>query len=66
MRFYVRKLERMDGTLQALNPQRQLERGYAILQDPQTAAVITSRELPVGKELTARVADGTFSVTVSE
>ena len=63
---YRSELERMDGTLQALNPQRQLERGYAILQDPQTAAVITSRELPVGKELTARVADGTFSVTVSE
>ena len=60
------ELERMDGVLQALNPQRQLERGYAILQEPETAAVITSRNLPAGKKLSARVADGTFSVIVDK
>ena len=59
------ELDRMTGILQTLNPQRQLERGYAILQDPENGdTVITTRELPSGKRLTARVADGTFAVTV--
>ena len=59
------ELDRMTGILQTLNPQRQLERGYAILQDPENNdTVITTRELPTGKRLTARVADGTFAVTV--
>lgn len=61
------ELDRLNGTLQALNPQRQLERGYAILQDPENGgAVISSREQPPGKRLSARVADGTFSVTVEK
>ena len=63
---YRAELDRLTGTLQALNPQRQLERGYAILQEPETGSVITSRELPDGKELTARVADGTFRVKVAK
>ena len=56
------RLDRLGGTLEALNPQRQLERGYAILRDPGTGRIVTTSKLPGGLRLRARFADGELGV----
>ncbi len=58
------RLERLSGMLAALNPARQLERGYAILWDPAAAAPVTSCQVPPGTRLQAKLSDGDLAVEV--
>ena len=65
-RFYTQqrsRLERLESTLTALDPRRQLERGYAILFDDNAGKPVTSaRNVPAGTRLTAQLADGNLRV----
>lgn len=58
------RLDRLAGTLAALNPRRQLERGYAILFDPAENRPVTTSKLPAGTPLRAQLADGEMDVEV--
>lgn len=59
------QLERFESTLRALDPRRQLERGYAILFDPALQKPVTSAEkVKPGTRLVARLSDGSLHVTV--
>ncbi|MFE3768457.1 MULTISPECIES: exodeoxyribonuclease VII large subunit [unclassified Streptomyces] len=49
----------------ALSPKATLERGYAVLQKPDGAAVRAPSEVAVDEELRARVAEGEFRVRVA-
>lgn len=54
-----RRLDALAGRLQALDPQRVLERGYALLADAATGEPLSSlRALQPGQRLDARLADG--------
>lgn len=48
----------------ALSPKATLERGYAVLQKPDGAAVRSPQEVSADEELRARVAEGEFRVRV--
>ena len=56
------RLDRFHTALETLNPQRQLERGYAILYDPEHQRPVTTSKLPGGIHLAARMADGELHV----
>lgn len=58
------RLHTADLRLQMLNPQKVLERGYAILQTDDGHAVQDSAALPHNQRLHARVARGEFEVRV--
>ncbi len=58
------KLDNLEAMLSALNPTRQLERGFSIIIDPATGKVISSALQMPGKKLAAKMADGTLNVTV--
>lgn len=59
------RLDRLTGTLEALNPRRQLERGYAILFDPEAGKPVTAAAgVPTGTRLNAQLEDGTLLVEV--
>ncbi len=55
-------LDRLLASLSALDPSRQLERGYAMVFDGDGKNLITSSKQPSGKELQVRFADGTLEV----
>ena len=57
-------LERISAALPMLNPQRVLERGFAIVSDAQGRVVRDAAALAVGDALTLRLARGTAAVTV--
>lgn len=65
-RFHVQlrtRLERLESTLVALDPRRQLERGYAILFDPAAEKPVTGiHGIPPGTRLTAQLSDGSLRV----
>ena len=56
------RLDRLETALSALDPRRQLERGYAMVLDPETGSLITSSNLPAGHEADIRFADGSLRV----
>ena len=58
-------LERSAGKLRALSPLATLERGYAIVRH-EGGVVRAAAAVTPGDELDVRVADGSFSATVSE
>ena len=51
--------------LHAVSPLATLERGYAIVFDPQGRAVHSTRDIKQGDELDVRVADGSIAATVT-
>ncbi len=53
-----------DNRLEALNPQRVLERGYAIVNDPENGKIITDHHQPPGKKLQATLARGRLNLLV--
>lgn len=62
-----RRLEGLAGRLQALDPQRVLERGYALLTDGRSGRPVASAAaLHAGQTLQARLADGAADVTVDQ
>ncbi len=56
------RLDQLRGTLETLDPARQLERGYAILFDPAEERPVTSAQQPAGRHLAVRLADGELKV----
>ncbi len=58
------RLDQLTGTLEALNPRRQLERGYAILFDPAEGKPVTTSKVAPGRRLQAQLADGEMTVEV--
>jgi len=61
------QLELLSAALHTLDPQRQLERGYAMVIDPENKQLVTVRDgLAAGKKLTIRFADGMTGVRVEE
>ncbi len=57
-----RKLDNLDARLYALSPERQLERGYAIIYSGDGSQIITSSQQTPGTELQIRFADGKLQV----
>lgn len=59
------RLEKLESTLSALDPRRQLERGYAILFDPAQEKPVTSISgITSGTPLVAQLSDGNLRLTV--
>lgn len=58
------QLQGMKQTIQALSPQKALERGFSILKKPGVGVVKNAQELKNGDILEARFAKGTAIVTV--
>ena len=59
------RLEKLESTLSALDPRRQLERGYAILFDPAREKPVTSISgITSGTPLVAQLSDGNLRLTV--
>lgn len=56
----------LTGQLRALSPQRTLERGYAIAQGQDGAAIRNAIDAPVGTQLVLTVAVGKLAATVVE
>jgi exodeoxyribonuclease VII large subunit len=54
---------RATQALEHLNPQRVLERGFAVLQDSQGAVISSHLQAHSGQSITARVADGEIALT---
>jgi exodeoxyribonuclease VII large subunit len=54
------------GRLQALDPARVLQRGYAWVTDDAGRAVVSVRQMQIGARLQAVLADGTAAVTVTD
>jgi exodeoxyribonuclease VII large subunit len=54
---------RATQALEHLNPQRVLERGFAVLQDSQGAVINSHLQAHSGQSITARVADGEIALT---
>jgi exodeoxyribonuclease VII large subunit len=50
--------------LQALSPQRTLDRGYAIVTGPDGSVLRTAAGLPIGGQVRARLAAGSFTAVV--
>lgn len=54
------------AALHAVSPLRTLERGYAIVRDPQTGRIIRrARDLSVGQEISGTLSEGVFDAVVS-
>jgi len=60
------RLDRLETALTALDPRRQLERGYTMVLDPTSGKLITSSEVEAGREADIRFADGILRVTAKE
>lgn len=58
-------LATMDARLEAMAPQRVLERGYAMLSTADGAAIARVTDVSVGDELVATLADGTITGVVT-
>jgi exodeoxyribonuclease VII large subunit len=61
-----RELQRLALALAAHDPQRTLERGYAIVESPERAPLATAREARAARELRLRFADATIAARVNE
>jgi exodeoxyribonuclease VII large subunit len=68
MQFYIstseQRHQRAAQALEHLNPQRVLERGFAVLQDGQGAVIKSRLQTKSGHSITARLADGEIGLTV--
>ncbi|GGI53457.1 exodeoxyribonuclease VII large subunit [Oxalicibacterium solurbis] len=60
-----RHLSALSAQLEMLNPQRTLERGYAIVTDEKGQVVRTPRQLQPHKHVTLRLADGTAQIGIA-
>jgi exodeoxyribonuclease VII large subunit len=61
-----RELQRLALALAAHDPQRTLERGYAIVESPDGAPLASAREARAARELRLRFADATVAARVNE
>ena len=60
------RLETGEGRLQSLSPLNILERGYALVFDPQGKLVKDSSQVKPGEEISARLARGELRATVKK
>ncbi|NQY02672.1 MAG: exodeoxyribonuclease VII large subunit [Halieaceae bacterium] len=60
------RLEQLSARLEPLNPLATLQRGYAIITDDTGTVVTQSEALSAGDSVTARLADGSAELRVSE
>src|SRR5579884_252793 len=60
------QLEHRAAQLDALSPTKILERGYALVFDSDGALVKDATQVSIGAEITARVAQGSFTAEVKE
>jgi exodeoxyribonuclease VII large subunit len=58
----VRKVDNLNAALTALDPTRQLERGYAMVFEKDGRTLVSSSKQEADKELKIRFADGTLEV----
>ncbi len=67
VRFRRERLARLESTLGALNPRKQLERGYAIISDRASNQVVVKKsQVAPGAALTVSFADGEVPVRVED
>ncbi len=59
-------VERLAAQLNALSPVKILERGYALVFDAAGALVKDSRQLAPGQQISARVANGSFTAEIKD
>jgi exodeoxyribonuclease VII large subunit len=64
LRRAYERLTRAERSLELLNPQHVLERGYAMLQNEDGHVVASTQSVKAGQRLTATLADGQVGVTV--
>jgi exodeoxyribonuclease VII large subunit len=60
------KLEAQGARLRAVDPERTLERGYALLVDEAGEPLVTAAALREAKTFDARLADGVVRATIEE
>ncbi len=60
-----RALQSIGAQMELLNPQRTLERGYAILSDHQGKLIRSNKDLHANSLLTVRLADGTAELGIN-
>jgi exodeoxyribonuclease VII large subunit len=65
LRAARRDVATQSARLTALSPQATLDRGYAVVRDDSQHVVTDPRTLTRGQDLTVRVANGSFAVTVA-
>ena len=58
------RLERSELALRADDPRRQLERGFALVRDAASGALVRSKDVEPGTRLDIQVADGSIPATV--
>ena len=58
------RLERVQARLSSLDPQRVLERGYALLTTPEGGAITQVGQTKLGQQVRARLSDGTLGLRV--
>ena len=61
----VHKLEALALRVAGIDPQRQLERGFAMITDETGQLIVSAAGHEAGKKVTAHLADGALSLTVS-
>ncbi|MCC7006111.1 MAG: exodeoxyribonuclease VII large subunit [Ottowia sp.] len=66
LRQSIHRVEVAHSALVLLNPQRTLERGYAVLLDRQGAVVYDPRQLRIGDPLTLRLAEGSAEIVLAQ
>jgi len=62
----TRRLDQLQAKLEAMNPKKVLERGYAILIDKHKRAVVSARETSPGDTLTGILHDGEISLEITK
>ncbi len=60
------RLGALDARLNSLSPLAVLDRGYALVLDPQGTLVRSARQVAAGDNLTTRLSDGSFASRVTE
>lgn len=60
-----RRLTYLKQQLQALSPQRVMERGFAVIQTSDGTIVTSSDQLKIGEQATARLAEGAAQITIN-
>ena len=64
LRHTAQRQQRAEQALEHLNPQRVLERGFAVLQDEQGNIIKSTAQTTPGQSVKARLADGEIALSV--
>ena len=64
MKYYIQRLAQLQATLDALNPEAVLARGYAIVQTTNGKALKSPNEVKRGERVTLRLAEGATEAVI--